>query len=627
MDFFARQEKARRSTGRLLILYAIAVIGIIGAVHFLVAAATDRFGEGTTGFFDPNLLMLDGGLLVVILIGVGVGRVSLSGGGAAVAEMCGGRPVEPGTRDAAERRYLNVVEEMSIASGVPMPSVYVLEEEGINAFAAGHTSNDYAVAVSRGCLSQLNRDELQGVVAHEFSHILNGDMLRNIRLTAWLYGILGLALVGRILFEIAGSSSRSRDKEGKQVALAFFMLGLALFAIGWIGQFFARAIQAAISRQREHLADASAVQFTRNPDGISGALKKIAGYSVGSTISHPRASAFSHMFFASALNSLFATHPPLEERIRLLDPQFNPEIAELAEGNVARPGLASTASFAGEIPPVITQPKKIIRRPRSVKPAHLEHAAQLLAELSVPFEVAVQEPLGASAVIYSLLLSKEIAVCEAQIILLEKMATPAVIHELNRVRGSTSTLPTRSKLAVCTLATAALRRLSRKQYVAFRQCVNALVKADDSIDLFEYALGKSLCRHLAPQFEPKPLRWTVKNKLAPLLPDCVVLLSCLAHLGHAEPQAQRDAFQTGVGVLGLANDRWMLLPLAECNLAQVDAALDRIADATVALKLAILEACATTVASDGVFQEDEIGLIRAIGDALDCPIPPFVPLE
>lgn len=625
MDFFARQAQARQQTGRLLFLYALAVVGIIVAIHFLSASLITK-GED---LFNPGIAILAiAGTLAVILIGVGVGKASLSSGGRAVAEMCGGRPLEPGTSDPAERRYLNVVEEMSIASGTPMPAVFVLEEEeGINAFAAGHNTNDYAVAVSRGCLNQLSRDELQGVVAHEFSHILNGDMSRNIQLTGWLYGIMGLALLGRVLFEIAGRSGRSRNKEGNQVAAAFFAFGLGLLLIGWIGQFFARAIQAAISRQREHLADASAVQFTRNPSGIANALKKIAGYPTGSAVAHPRASAFSHMFFASALNSLFATHPPLEERIRLLDPQFNPEIAELAAGGAPASGTASAAAFAGATRPVVIQPKEITRRSHSSKSAQLKHAAHLLAALPTPLSVAVQEPLGATAVMYTLLLGTNGTVREAQIIRLKQMTTPFVLLEMNRLQSHIIALPTRTKLPLATLATAALRRLSHAQYVDFRRCVDALIEADSAIDLFEYALKKSLCRHLAPQFEPQPPRLETQNRLAPLLPDCAVLLSLLAHLGHNDLQAQVAAFQTGGGILGPEFDSFALLPLTECNLAQVDAALDHLAAASDPLKHTILEACATAVASDDVLHEDEIELLRAIGDTLDYPIPPFVQMD
>jgi hypothetical protein len=514
-----------------------------------------------------------------------------------------------------------------------MPAVFVLDEEmAINAFAAGHSTNDFAVAVSRGCLEQLSRDELQGVVAHEFSHILNGDMLRNIRLTGWLYGIMGLALLGRVLFEVAGRSGRSRNKDGNQITAAIFVFGLGLLLIGWIGQFFARAIQAAISRQREHLADSSAVQFTRNPNGISGALKKIAGYPTGSAIAHPRASAISHMFFASALNSLFATHPPLEERIRLLDPQFNPEVALLTIGASSRTAAAAptaAAAFSDAAPPIIARAKEITRRAGSLAPEQIQHAENLLRTLPPLLAEAAQDPFSAMALIYALLLDANPAIATAQLSSLQQAEPPAVLRELHRLLPHLRGLPVRVRLPLTTLATAALRRLSPAQYTHFRASVDLLIEADLSIDLFEYALKKMLCGHLDPCFHPKPHRRAAHPpNITELLPDCAILLSCLAHLGHESAQEQAVAFQAGAGVLSIPETTsFTLLPLDQCNLAQVDLSLNRLAPAAASVRKTVLEACAMTIASDGIIQEGEAELIRAIGATLGCPIPPFVNLD
>jgi len=623
MDFFARQEAARRSTGRLLVLYGFAIAAIILAVHALFSLLT----SGGAQWFTLSTFPVSCGItLLVVFAGVGVGKASLSAGGRAVAEMCGGRPVEPGSRDPAERRFLNVVEEMAIASGVPMPALFVLEDElGINAFAAGHNTGDFAVAVSRGCLDQLDRDELQGVVAHEFSHILNNDMRRNLNLTGWLYGIMGLALIGRILFEIAGRSGRSRSKDSGQITAALFLFGLGLLLIGWVGQFFARAIQAAISRQREHLADASAVQFTRNPEGIANALKKIAGYPTGSNIANPRASAMAHMFFASALNSLFATHPPLEERIKLLDPHFNPELAQLLADEPSRSRVPAAASgFTGGGPPPLPRAAKVTRQVGSLAPAQINHAAGLLAALPAPLVAATHEPLGASALVYGLLLDAEPAIRAAQLARLQQTGQPACLRELNRLGPKIAALPTGSRLPLASLATAALRRLSPAQYTQFRRDVDALIEADNSVDLFEFALQKNLRRHLDPQFLPAPARATQHYPAAALLQDGAVLLSCLAHLGAKDRTAQAAAFQAGAMQLGTAAAGLRLLPLSECNLAQVDAALDRLAAAAPRVKKVVIEACAHAVAHDGFIHDREAELLRAIGDSLDCPLPPLL---
>src|ERR1051325_10285133 len=327
MDFFERQDKARKNTKVLVVYFVLAVACIIAAVYLaclliLGGAAAHHHGRAAEfALWNSDVFFYSSmGTLAVIVFGSLYQISALSGGGSVVAESLGGRPVEPGTTDAQERRLLNVVEEMSIASGVPMPKVYVLDEErGINAFAAGHSTSDAVVAVTRGTLQTLNRDELQGVIGHEFSHILNGDMRLNLRLMGIIFGILCLATIGRILLRTRGRRN------------PLPLLGLALLAIGGIGVFFGRLIQAAVSRQREFLADASSVQFTRNPAGLSGALQKIGG--VGSQIESDRAADACHMFFGNALGSsflgMFATHPPLEERIRAIDPTWDGKFKEV----------------------------------------------------------------------------------------------------------------------------------------------------------------------------------------------------------------------------------------------------------------------------------------------------------
>lgn len=626
MNFHERQLRARQNTGRLLILYILGVAGMVGAVHCLVAGILSEARD----FLHPQFLPFTvGGTLVVILIGVAVGKASLTGGGRAVAEACGGRPVEPGTRDLAEKRYLNVVEEMSIASGVPMPGIYVLDEEsGINAFAAGHTTDDYAVAVSRGCLERLNRDELQGVVAHEFSHILNGDMLRNIRLTGWLYGIMGLTLVGRVLFEAAVRGEqrpRRRDSEGKGVNV-ILLFGLGLLVIGWIGQLFARAIQAAISRQREHLADASAVQFTRNPTGIAGALKKIAGYASGSRIQSPKAAAFSHMFFASALDSLFATHPPLDERIRLLDPTFNPEIATLAgEAAAAVPGGAS--GFSGGVEPRAVTPAVVEEAEAVPTPSAMAAAGRFLAGLPEALAVAVQEPFGASAVVHGLLLGRDPRTRKTHLDQLERSVAPGLLREILRLLPVLDGLPVLARLPVATLATGALQRLSPHQYSDFCRSTDALVAADRQVDLFEFALQRNLRRHLASQFERTPPRLVRHRRLSEVASDCGVLLSCLAQVGHAEAADQEAAFASGMTRLGPEAAGLELLSVEHCNLTQVEAALERLVQTTSEIRRRVVDAGAVAVAHDGILHEREAELLRAIADSLECPMPPWVEWE
>ncbi|MGI9241365.1 MAG: M48 family metallopeptidase, partial [Verrucomicrobiales bacterium] len=366
MDFFQSQDAARKKTKFLVVYFAMAVIGIILSIYSMLYPVL-KYGEQksrTTGapsnyqpeaqqlrrtaFFQLDwFLMVAASVSGVILIGSGYKTLMLSSGGATVARDIGGRRVDPNSGDADERKLMNVIEEMAIASGVPVPEVYVMDQEpGINAFAAGKTFSDAAIGVSRGAMKLLNRDELQGVIAHEFSHILNGDMKLNLRLIGVLHGILILTIIGRIILRSAAYSGRSsRDDRGAGVF--FMVLGVGLFIIGYIGVFFGHLIKSAVSRQREYLADASAVQFTRSPDGIGGALKKIGGLSYGSRLLNARAEEVSHMTFSNALPSGFvaalASHPPLPDRIKAIEPSW--------DGKFIKPGMADVSSSMSAMEP------------------------------------------------------------------------------------------------------------------------------------------------------------------------------------------------------------------------------------------------------------------------------------
>ena len=353
MDFFERQDKARRNTKLLVFYFTVAVLLLIVAVYVAVALIftgvelKNSSGDTTFNWAQPELFFGTAlGTLAVISLGSVFKTMALSRGGRAVAELLDGRLVNPNSTDIHERKLLNVVEEMAIASGVPVPQVYVMDDEaGINAFAAGHSASDAAISVTRGCMTMLTRDELQGVIAHEFSHLLNGDMRLNLRLMGLIFGILCLTVIGRILVQTRGKKN------------PLPLLGLALIIIGWIGVLFGRLIQAAVSRQREFLADAAAVQFTRNPGGLAGALKKIGGLGAGSQLQAAHAEEASHFFFANGLKSSFfgfATHPPLEERIRALDPAFDgkfPDAVTAVDDAGVPPPLPGVSALSQPPPP------------------------------------------------------------------------------------------------------------------------------------------------------------------------------------------------------------------------------------------------------------------------------------
>lgn len=617
MDFFSRQDQARKQTRRLLVWFTLAVLGVILAVHaatvLLLTLAASQSYEINPPWWSPELFFITTTCtLFVILCGSAWKSSQLSDGGRCVAESLGGQRIHPQTTDPAERRLLNVVEEMAIASGTPVPDVYLLDENAINAFAAGLQPSDAVIGVTRGCLHHLNRDELQGVIAHEFSHILNGDMRLNTRLIGWLYGILCLALLGEQMFRIC-SRVRTSGSDRKDVnPLAVILLaGLALVIIGYIGVFFARLIQSAVSRQREFLADAAAVQFTRNPSGLAGALKKIGGFMLGSKLQATAAGEAGHMFFASALSgwlhSLFATHPPLEARIRSLDPAFDGSLPHVRPEPVPPPASPTPPHNLSILP----------------GPLHLAYAAALQQSWPDPLREAAHDPCTARALICALLLAGDKTPPHQRLAHLGSDPTDPSPAEILRLHAALRDLPRTHRLPLLDLCYPALRHLTPAQYTSFRQGIDILVEEDGSIDLFEYALLRSLDRHLGAHFHPSPAAGPTHTTLLPLLRPCGVLLSALAHM-ESDPDLAREAFQAGAAQLNIQEHGLTLLETEAASLAHVDEALRTLDTAVPVLKRNILYACATTASRDGRLAPDEHELIRAIADSLGCPLPPFV---
>ncbi len=652
MDFFERQDQARRNTKLLVVYFVLGVVMLTLAVYAVLLGIFAGLGsrhhqaygeEAQLVLWNPQLfLVATVGTLSVIALGSGFKTLELAQGGSTVATMLGGRLVAPTTTDPDERKLRNVVEEMAIAAGVPVPQVYLLpEERGINAFAAGHSTSDAVVTVTAGAMRLLTRDELQGVIGHEFSHILNGDMRLNLRLMGIIFGILCLTVIGRVLLY-----TRSRNDKDKN---PLPLVGLALIVIGGVGVFFGRLIQAAVSRQREFLADASSVQFTRNPAGLAGALKKIGGLEFGSKLEAAHAAEASHMFFGNGMGESFFhimdTHPPLAARIKAIDPSFDGSFpaASLAEVERPAPRVAppqrptlpfpfpgmprGQGGLGGLVPPIIAA-QTVMASTGTPTPAHLRYAEGLRVSIPASLQAAAQEGLGASTVIYALLLSEDDAVRRKQLDELAGATSPAVSQETLRVLPDVQAVATHAKLPLVDLALPGLRHLSPSQFQQFRAAVQKLVESDGEIDLFEYVVQKVVLRHLEPYFTQARKPAIQYYALKPLAPDCGVLLSALAYLGQDEAGKIQFAFQQGAQLLSCAaRVELQLLPETECELAQVDEALNRLCQAVPQIKKNVLNACAQTVAADGVIQEMEAELLRAIADTLDCPIPPFIPSQ
>lgn len=680
MDFFARQDLARRKTRWLIGYFALAVLGLILAVYFLIMLvggglrfyAANRYHhdpvdlggsaawEGAT-WWNPQVL---GGSAVAVLVVVFCGsayRISQSSrGGSTVAMLMGGEPVLPNTTEPNERKLLNVVEEMAIASGVPMPEVYVLPNElAINAFAAGHSTGDAAIAVTRGAIQCLTRDELQGVVGHEFSHILNGDMRLNLRLMGLVFGLFCIATIGRLLLNVRVNRGRGNA--------APMVIGLGLLAIGSIGVFFGRLIQAAVCRQREFLADASSVQFTRNPGGLAGALRKMGGHVEAARLRSEHAPDLGHCFFGNAMREPFfnplATHPPISERIRAIDPQWDgrfqtvmlPELERFpadgltevpvrkatnaeAFGNIVPPNAAGMAVVASVLAPSELSlggddETKFIPAGNNYggvlanvgypTTAHLAYAGQLVAELPESLKAAVREPLRATAFVYALLLAGDETLRTDQLKEIGRRVGTAVSEDVVGLYGELSPLARRERLPLVNLAIGAMRRLTAVQYQDFTDTLEWLVDSDGQLELFEFVVQRAVRRHLAPLFGQAPRQPVQYYVLGPLLPDAFLLLSALANLGSAAPAAGDQAFAAGVTALCLPpGTPAKRLPLDQCGLDPIGTALDHLVQAAPQLKRRVLAACGAVVGVFGTVSRDEAELLRAIADSLDCPVPP-----
>lgn len=643
MNFFEAQERSRRSTTLMIVLFAMAVIALIVMANVLVMitlgfvdGAQMQNGQTLLGQMDwQRFAVVGAGVGVVVLAGSLYKIAALSAGGKVVAESLGGQLVPQNTQDLNQRKLLNVVEEMAIASGTPVPPVYLLTgEPGINAFAAGFSPRDAVVGVTQGAIDQLSREQLQGVIAHEFSHIFNGDMKLNIRLIGALNGILVLGIMGQHLLRSASFSGRRRDND--KGAGGILVLALGLMAIGFAGTFFGNLIKAAVSRQREYLADASAVQFTRNPNGLAGALKRIGGLAAGSTVSNPGAPEVSHAFFAEGVSGvmqwLAATHPPLAERIRRIDPHWDGEF-DVSDRRVAKQqadeqigandaaqrwGRSATtgAVAAGAAAIDLMTVMESIGNPQQEA---VVHAQTLLAELPTVVRDAAREPYGARAVVYAMLLDKAQAVRIDQLKRLQDHADPDVYALSLALSAPVSDLDIKFRLPLIDIAIPALKQLSPGQYASFKANLVALIEMDSRIDLLEWSLQKILFRSLDGQFGMPSNRPVDRSDLARLDKDVGLVLSVIAHTGSNDPHEVQGAFDASRQVL--ASTGLELLAKDQIRIADLDRALQQLESLRPLDKSRFLKACTAAVLYDQGASAIELELLRAFAGALDCPMP------
>ena len=637
MNFFESQDIARRNTGRLILLFALAVISLVVITNVLVMVLFGMLSFNSATVMEPGtqlnwqtFALVSLAVVAVILLGSIYKLIALAGGGARVAEMLGGRLLLLETEDLQERQLLNVVEEMALASGTPVPPVYLLEETGINAFAAGYSPGDAVIGVTRGAINALNRDELQGVIAHEFSHILHGDMRINIRLIAILHGILVLGIIGYHLMRGGTYSRRSKDSGG------IVALGLGLMVVGYVGTFFGNLIKAAVSRQREYLADASAVQYTRNPHGIGGALMRIATHDRRSYLDNPNSMEISHALFEegtfSRLRGLYATHPPIDQRIGAILPNWD---GEYDLDRIERQEQADADQLANELRQSQQERREtmlkgmagiltadaIIEQIGQPGASQLELARETLAEIPETLLAAAHDPSAARALVYLMVIDRDTEMRRSQLDFLAASADQGIAAELDSLLAAHDSVPEQFRLSLLLIALHSLRQLSQSQFQRFKSNLNHLVKLDNRLSLFEWALLKIVSNTLGSIFDrtsPKPLG---RKDLSTCVSALEVLFSLICHSDRSSQLDPNLAFEQ-------AQQRFPQLKLTlramkDLGFKDLDGALNQLTELKPLQKPAVLKACIACIMADETAAPIELELLRAIGVTLDCPIPPL----
>ncbi len=647
MNFFEHQDKARKQSTRLLFLFLLAVSAVVFFTAIVITGtltyfqtqgflsnASSHMGYWTALLHNPILLWSLLGTLIFIVLGSTFKALQLGGNGIQVALAMNGKHVHPDTHNPDHQKLLNIITEMALASGNPVPKVFVMPGAAINAFAAGFNRHQTVVAVTEGALTQLNRDELQGVIAHEFSHINFGDVKINMRIVALLHGILLIGIIGRYIAwgSYGNYSYRSNSRRsGKQAGLGF-----ALMAIGFTGTFFGNLIKAAVSRQREYLADAAAVQFTRNPDGIANALKKIA-QGPSSTLESSHAEEFSHFYFSSLrltgvqnfFSGLFATHPEIDKRIERLGHTLTFNTHNSPHGSTRANSQAMGLTGAIEITPASTgdiidqntpnQPppaqystlkaSNIINSIGNPTHSNLAAAQAHLASLPAILIDACSNPFSARALVYGLLIeATNKNYHSAQLDHLNINTHPETFRTLHQLQPAIKQLSPQNFHPLLLLAEPALQDQSTQQAAVFQHCAKALIQTDNQLSLLEWAIYR---------LAVAPLK-TPKNKSNKSLKDCQSALNVLFYytLSLTEP-AQRAPLLTQAE----KHLRLKITKPQKVSLNALDSAMNSITQLKPLSKPALIKALIACIIGDGKVTEEETTLLRMVALILDCPIP------
>ncbi|MDH5692505.1 MAG: M48 family metallopeptidase [Gammaproteobacteria bacterium] len=636
MNFFEAKAKAKRNTAVLVLLFVLAILILIVLTNILVLAVLvfdhSRAVAGAAtvsyeqAFNTPNFLITSGVVLLFVLGGSLYKLSTLSSGGMVVAESLGGRLIPQNSKDPEHKKILNVVEEMAIASGTPVPVVYLLDDVTINAFAAGWSPNSAVIGVTQGTIHYLNREELQGVVAHEFSHIFNGDMRLNIRLISLLHGILLLGIMGEYLLRSMRYMRRSRSRDSGKAAGLLFVLGLGLMIIGYGGVFFGNWIKSIVSRQREYLADASAVQYTRNTMGIAGALKKIGGMGKGSLLESPAASEYSHAYFSEGVSSfLFSTHPPLKERIQRIEPNWDGEfilpeklmdISESIKKKDIKRQVAETI-LTGSV--MVGTVLEAIEKIGNASTEDMEHAQELLQQIPAALLDEARNPFGARAVAYSLLLHRDEGLRSIQWTHLQENSDVQVFSSARKIYPMVAGLERALRLPLFEVCFPALRSLSPKQYSVFRKNINSLILADKKIDLDEWVLYRLLKQQLDESFGLRKPAKESRGKTASINQELSLLCSLVCHLEHTQEGAAEKSFNLCVEKYELKG--LSFITRDKVSIRQLDEAMGKLEATKPRIKEFLLKALVYCAAHDDQVSPRAQEFLRVVASCLGAPLP------
>jgi Zn-dependent protease with chaperone function len=647
MDFFGHQDQARKRTKQLIVLFVLALFSLILLTNLMVAGLLWGYPDifpnlAAEKIKDPTLLDIFHyiswqtwlTISAVICSFVGIAyiykAIKLSSGGSSIAASLGGRLVQPNSDDFYERRLLNIVEEMAIASGMPVPQVFLMDDEiGINAFAAGFQPSDAVIGVTQGCLTKLSRLQLQGVIGHEFSHILNGDMRMNMRLIAILFGILCIGLLGRFILELGSGRRHRHSSKNDKSGAPIFLIGVGFMVLGYSGVFFGKLIQSAVSRQREYLADASAVQFTRDPQAIAEALKVIGYGGVGSAIGSSRREEFSHAFFGNAIYSNFSnhfgflsTHPKLEERIRRIDKNWD---GEWVEPQTLKQAYAESPAL---VPKAKIRPEELITGIAAAMTAAIDFDAPKSASegkrqqdhLNAEAELtkAAHDPMKARGLCYTLLLAPNSSlVHDQQLDLIKQYCGEGVFQSVKQLTPLVVLLDESKRLPMIDKAIPALKLLTADQYTEFKQLLIKLVKADGKIDLFEWCLYRMILQYLNPAFDKAKAIKAKHGNVKKLGTEIETVLSFVANHGHDSLEGAIENFDIAAGIAGFEG---LKLQAKTESFKSFNVALDTLTEAFPHVKGRIMKSLAACVRANGV-EVIERELVQTIAAILECPTP------